>query len=435
MTRFLGVFTCLVLLTSCGEKVRVVTVTAPPAPVPVEDTSYLQRVYVVNALSSNMTVIDISTPANASILATLPTASTPHMAALSADSKKVYVSGTLGTAISIFDAKTLTWIKDLAVGAEPTHMSASPDNKFMAVCNEGTNSVSFINVASNDIAAVVPGMLTPHWVAFRPDSRFAYVSNINGYRITIIDLQDFSVVGHVFLSGHTDPSETTPVEEQGFAEGFIDNSGVLYSAHGETGLVMLIDTDTNTWLKQVTVGTDPWVAYVSPWGGTKILVANQGSKSTSIIDANTQTVIATVGTDGYDVYDPHTGQVVRISTPESEVYGINFGGFGQKAYAGMRTNGAIQRIDLLTNQATAVFSLTEGLPAPGFTQPAATTSDQRYIVFTVTSTSDWGDPGANGPVNRIVLWDSATDQVVKTFDNIGIFPWSATIPNGQDYCH
>jgi DNA-binding beta-propeller fold protein YncE len=430
----------LIVLAGCGESGDRVTNNFPaptptPGPTPVDTEALEKRVYIVNALSSDMTVIDLRDPANATFLAVVPTASTPHMAAVSMDATKVYASGTLGDAISIYDAATLTKIKDLAVGAEPTHMSASPDGKYMAVCNEGTNSITFINIATDNIASVVPGMLTPHWVAFRPDSRFAYVANINGFRISIIDMASFSVVGHIFLAGHSDPAETTATEEGGFVECFIDSMGILYSAHGDSGKTMLVNTTTNTWMKEITVGTDPWVAYVSPFGGEKILVANQGSKNTTIIDGNSQTVLATLGTDGYNVVDYYTGNVVRVTTPESEVYGINFGYFGQKAYAGMRTNGAVQRIDLLTNTVTAVYSLTEGLPAQGFTQPAATTPDQRYIVFTVTSKPEWELPGANGPVNRIVIFDTETDQAVRVFDNVGSFPWSATIPHGQDYCH
>jgi hypothetical protein len=31
--------------------------------------------------------------------------------------------------------------------------------------------------------------------------------------------------------------------------------------------------------------------------------------------------------------------------------------------------------------------------------------------------------------------DAVTERVVKTFDNIGVYPWSVTIPLGQNYCH
>lgn len=436
---------CLVLLGGCSEggDSTKITQNIISGTTPAENALLLKRAYIVNALSSDMTVIDLADPANSIVLKTIPTASTPHMAAVSQDGMKVYASGTLGNAVTIIDATTLTPIKDLAMGAEPAHMSASPDNKYIAVCNEGTNSVTFINVATDDIAAVVPGMLTPHWVAFRPDSRFAYVSNINGYRITVIDVASFAVLGHIFLSGHTNPAEATAMAEGGIAEGFIDARGMLYGAHRESGKVLVVNTTTNLKVKEIDVADPskpgvaplPWVAYVSPFGGGFILVATQGTQDTVVIDANSQSVVGRIGTDGYNVYDYYTGQIVRVTTPESEVFGINFGYFGQKAYAGMRTNGAVQRIDLLTGTATAVYSLTEGLSAPGFTQPAATTPDQRYIVFTITSTTEWDVPGANGPVNRIVIFDTETDQAVRVFDNVGQFPWSVTIPHGQDYCH
>jgi hypothetical protein len=31
--------------------------------------------------------------------------------------------------------------------------------------------------------------------------------------------------------------------------------------------------------------------------------------------------------------------------------------------------------------------------------------------------------------------DAMTNQIVKTFDNVGEYPWSVTIPLGQNYCH
>jgi YVTN family beta-propeller protein len=431
----------LVLLGGCNDdKTSITQVITGRAS---EEAALKKRAYVVNALSNDMTVIDLSDPANATILKVLPTASTPHMATTSWDARKAYASGTVGNAVSIFDAKTLSLIKHLPVGAEPTHMTPSPDNRYVAVNCEGANSVYFIDVTTDDVAAVVPGMLTPHWVAFRPDSRYAYVANIGGYRLTVIDVASLAVVGQVFLSGHGDPAETTVIAEGGFAECFVDSMGMLYSGHRESGKVIVVNTTTNAKVKEIDVADParpgvaplPWVAYVSPFGGEKILVATQGTQDTVVIDGNSQTVAARIGTDGYNVIDYYTGQTVRVTTPESEVFGVNFGYFGQKAYAGMRTNGAVQRIDLLTNTATAVYSLTEGLTAPGFTQPAATTPDQRYVVFTVTSKSDWGEPGADGPVNRIVIFDTELDRAVRVFDNVGKFPWSVTIPDGQDYCH
>ena len=59
----------------------------------------------------------------------------------------------------------------------------------------------------------------------------------------------------------------------------------------------------------------------------------------------------------------------------------------------------------------------------GTTETASTSADGKYIVATVSS------------ANRVVIIDAATQQIVKTFDNMGQYPWSVTIPRGQNYCH
>jgi hypothetical protein len=35
----------------------------------------------------------------------------------------------------------------------------------------------------------------------------------------------------------------------------------------------------------------------------------------------------------------------------------------------------------------------------------------------------------------VVVIDAVTHQVVKRFENMGLYPWSVTIPWGQNYCH
>jgi YVTN family beta-propeller protein len=59
----------------------------------------------------------------------------------------------------------------------------------------------------------------------------------------------------------------------------------------------------------------------------------------------------------------------------------------------------------------------------GNTETASTTADGKYIVAAVSS------------ANRVVVIDAVTKTIVRQFDNIGRYPWSVTIPRGQNYCH
>ena len=37
--------------------------------------------------------------------------------------------------------------------------------------------------------------------------------------------------------------------------------------------------------------------------------------------------------------------------------------------------------------------------------------------------------------DSVVVIDARTNGIVKRFDGVGKYPWSVTIPNGQNYCH
>ena len=37
--------------------------------------------------------------------------------------------------------------------------------------------------------------------------------------------------------------------------------------------------------------------------------------------------------------------------------------------------------------------------------------------------------------NRVVEIDVKTRKIKKIFENVGRYPWSVTIPGGQNYCH
>ena len=37
--------------------------------------------------------------------------------------------------------------------------------------------------------------------------------------------------------------------------------------------------------------------------------------------------------------------------------------------------------------------------------------------------------------HEVVVIDAVTQKVIKTFDHVGAYPWSVTIPLGQNYCH
>ena len=72
---------------------------------------------------------------------------------------------------------------------------------------------------------------------------------------------------------------------------------------------------------------------------------------------------------------------------------------------------------------TSKGEIVERIDVGGNTETASTTADGRYIVATVSN------------ANRVVVIDVMTRTIKKTFMNVGKYPWSVTIPKGQNYCH
>ena len=68
----------------------------------------------------------------------------------------------------------------------PFGIAFNPDNGFMYVTNQGSNSVSVINPATNTVVATIPVGSNPQVIAFNPDNGFIYVTNIGSHTVSVI---------------------------------------------------------------------------------------------------------------------------------------------------------------------------------------------------------------------------------------------------------
>jgi DNA-binding beta-propeller fold protein YncE len=111
-------------------------------------------------------------------------------------------------------------------------------------------------------------------------------------------------------------------------------------------------------------------------------------------------------------------EVVQRFVGDEEAYGVNYSSrTPHKAFVMNRVRKDIAVVD------TAAGAVVARIPVGGNTETAATTADGRYIVATVSSAA------------RVVFIDAETHAVARSFEGVGRYPWSVTIPNGQNYCH
>ncbi|HKQ68460.1 MAG TPA: YncE family protein [Polyangiaceae bacterium] len=372
----------------------------PAAPAVAVDL--VNRAYVVSRDSGDVTVIDLN---RFEIIGRVDTRGVlDHMAELNADFTKIYVDSPGTNETVLVDARTLTETKRVKLGAEPTHLALSRDGKYLAVVNEFSNEISFVDTVKDEEVKRIGGFFMPHFVRFAPDGKYAYVANNAAHHITRVDLTTLSIDGHVALDGFDVPPNETKIDgENGFADVQIDKDGVLYGAHALTGRVLVYDTFAKQKKADVTVGSKPWIVYAEhPFQDvTKHVVPNFGDATVSLIKAPQGLI------DGD-----------AVPGADQESFGVNYSSLvPDYAYVMNRIRSEIAVVD--TKSARLINTIDVG----GNTETASTTADGKYIVAAVSS------------ANRVVVIDALTGGIVKTFDGVGKYPWSVTIPRGQNYCH
>jgi YVTN family beta-propeller protein len=389
-TSFAFVLVSLSLVAGCGNHA------APPAAC---HGGLSDRAYIVSKDSDEVDVIDLTCLELTARLYTGGRAS--HMLDLNADFTKAYVDSEESNETIVFDTSTLAVTKRITTPRHPTHLSLTRDGRFFAVVAELDNVVYFVDTARDEIVATLPGFSLPHFARMSADGRYAYVANLDGHHLTRVTLDPFAIDATIPLDGFDDHTETT-MPEGGFADAQIDEeTGILYAAHRETGRVLVYDTVNQKKLPELTVGNRPWIVYAEhPFklGAQAKLVPNFVDESASAIVAN--------------------NVVGALPFADEESYGVNYSPLApNRAFIMNRAKQQIAVAD------TAAMKLAATIDVGGTTETASTTADGKYIVATVSS------------ANRVVVIDAATQAIVKTFDNVGKYPWSVTIPRGQNYCH
>jgi YVTN family beta-propeller protein len=372
-----------------------------PAPVGDQREALLNRAYVVNKDSDELVVIDL---AKLEIIAKIATGGVDnHMADLNADFTKIYVDSSETHETVVVDATKLEVMKRIVTGVHPTHLSLSRDGKLLAVMAEDDGAINFIDPVTDEVVKTLPGFYTPHFMRFSADGRYGYVANIGAHHLTRVDMSTLEIDGHIALDGFSGPpNHMLAPNEGGFGDAQIDRNGVMYAAHNATGRVLVYDTIANQKKMDLEVGASPWVAFAEhPFDNVplKHLVPNFGDETVSMIDGTVPSVVAQIQGD-------------------SEAYGVNFSSQApNKAFVMNRVREDIAVVDTETGR------ITSRIPVGGNTETAATTADGKWIVAAVSG------------ANSVVVIDAVTNEIVKTFEDVGQYPWSVTIPMGQNYCH
>ncbi|MDR7667257.1 PKD domain-containing protein [Methanosarcina sp. Z-7115] len=300
---------------------------------------------------------------------------------------------------------------------------------FAYITNSANDTISVIDMATNNVTTTVPVGSGPGGVAVTPDGTKVYVANSNDGTVSVIDTGTITVISTVNIG-----------TESGLTGVAVNSAGTKVYVVGNNGTVSVIDTATNNVTATVNVGSGSQGVAVDP-DGLKVYVTNDGDGTVSVIDTTTNNVTATVnvgkylsggaansaGTKGYIVNIVSNiisvikmeNNVTSTSNVAGQLVGVAVNPAGTKVYVANSNDGTVSVIDTATNNVTATVNV-GSKPAGVAVNPAGT---KLYM-------TNWYENGG-GTVSVI---DTTANNVTDTV-NVGSKPAGVAVtPDGTKVC-
>jgi len=102
----------------------------------------------------------------------------PTFVAVSPDDSRLYAACNTGNTLQVWDAKSLTLIKEMPTGKGAYNTEPSPDGKYIIVTNKKDQSVSIFDaVTLAELARVPTTKKIVHGIAYSPDTKYAFISS------------------------------------------------------------------------------------------------------------------------------------------------------------------------------------------------------------------------------------------------------------------
>jgi YVTN family beta-propeller protein len=222
-----------------------------------------------------------------------------------------YTANQGSNTVSVIDVATAAVVKTLPVGATPTRIAISPDGKRAYVTNQGSNSVSVIDTASNTVLAnPIPVGRFPFGIAITPNGAKAYVVNIGDNTVSAINLASGTVTGNAI-----------PVGRQPQMIAISPDGKRAYVVNTHSNTVSVIDTAIDTVVgNPISVGRQPFPLTVAP-DGKHVYVANFDDNTISVIDTASNAVVGVPIIDGIGLKD------LTITPDGKKLYGTGISTF------------------------------------------------------------------------------------------------------------
>jgi YVTN family beta-propeller protein len=207
---------------------------------------------------------------------------TPRNIVFDPSGKAFYISDSSLGIIKKIDTTSLEEISRFPAGAGVFGTAISSDGKTLFANNEAANTVTSINLDTNQANAVITGFSQPRQgVKLDPVGATLFVTNFLGDKLTIVNAQTNRIEGEI-----TGFNKIRAIS--------ISRDGkTLFAANSGTNMIAVVDIASRKIEAMIPVGKDPYGAALTP-DGKFLYSGNLADNSLSVVSLATQHVIATV---------------------------------------------------------------------------------------------------------------------------------------------
>jgi YVTN family beta-propeller protein len=284
-------------------------------------------------------------------------------------------------------------------GQDPSYVEVAPNGKFAYITDTGAKAITVLDTVTDQVSKTIPiPEGPPQFVSFSNDGRTAYVSvyTTSGsvHLIAFIDTATCKVTGTVTVTNHTPgPSQISPNGRylyvpnhnsmtmtgamkamSGPGQDDIDvintankklvdtiavapnphwivfgQDGLFYVTNHTSGMITIVNSNTNQVVKKFVVGATPHAIDISP-DGSRLAVTSYGANEVFIVSTASDKVIATiqVGREPLDIeYSPDGRYLYNTNCDDDTLSVINTA--TDKVIDTIKTGKQPTSIDILPN--------------------------------------------------------------------------------------
>lgn len=310
-----GKATATVTLTAAGQAsfgVRSVVATGDglvsrAIPVRITDGKGSDRALTANFSGASVSSVDLGSGASTEIAV----GKNPGEVVLSADGRTAYAANQGSDTVSVIDVAAGEVTKTVSVGDVPAGLALTPDGKTLWVADYSDDAVQPIDLTTGTAGAKIAVGDGPENMAITPDGSTLYVANIHDSTVTPLDLSGSS-------GGSATAGKAVPVGPNPFNVVASPDGRTVYVSNSGGSTITPIDTATNDTRPTLLVTGQAYGLALSPDGRTLWVSASTGDTITPVdtVTGAPGTPV-TVGRSAFDVALDWNGTTAYVTTADA----------------------------------------------------------------------------------------------------------------------